>query len=304
MASVTKGTEILDAAIERKPKLTSPYVHSDAVRELWKNGMPSGDSTGWASLDKYYTVLPGQMTIVTGWPGSGKSEFIDALLLNLSRRNWKIAVFSFENQPVAFHITKMLEKISGKPFGAGPNERISEAELCELTEELHQSFAFTEATSGSFSLKDILDAAREFLIKFPDSKRGVVIDPWNEMEHWRPNGQSETEYISQALSSVRNWARINQVHVWIVAHPQKVRREEGKLPVPRPDMISGSQHWWNKADCALTVWRDAEFPDSQEVDIHIQKVRFKHIGRPGMITLRYDRVTGRYHENTFTYRGE
>jgi twinkle protein len=61
-------------------------------------------------------------------------------------------------------------------------------------------------------------------------------------------------------------------------------------------MISGSQHWWNKADCALTVWRDSEYPDSQEVDIHIQKVRFKHIGRPGMVTLRYDRVTGRYHE--------
>lgn len=299
MANANRGLQMLDAAIERKPKLTSPYVHSDAVLDLWRNGMPSGDKTGWASLDKYYTVLPGQMTIVTGWPGSGKSEFIDALLLNLSRQNWKIAVFSFENQPVHFHVTKMLEKIAGKPFGRGPTERITEKEICELTEELHQSFAFTETTSGSFSLKDVLDAAQEFLIKFPDAKRGVVIDPWNELEHWRAGNQSETEYISQALSTVRNWARINQVHVWIVAHPQKVRREEGKLPVPRPDMISGSQHWWNKADCALTVWRDSEFPDSNDVDIHIQKVRFKHIGRPGMVTLKYDRVTGRYHESTW-----
>jgi twinkle protein len=297
MANASKGAAMLDAAIERKPHLTSPYAHVDAVYEMYRNGMPSGDKTGWASLDKYYTVLPGQMTIVTGWPGSGKSEFIDALLLNLSRNNWKIAVFSFENQPVHFHVTKMLEKIAGKPFGAGPTERITEAEIGELTEELHQSFAFTETTSGSFSLKDVLDAAQEFLIKFPDAKRGVVIDPWNELEHWRSSSQSETEYISQALSTVRNWARINQVHVWIVAHPQKVRREEGKLPVPRPDMISGSQHWWNKADCALTVWRDSEFPDSQDVDIHIQKIRFKHIGRPGMVTLKYDRITGRYHDS-------
>jgi len=296
MANATRGAAMLDAAIERKPRLTSPYAHADAVYEMYRNGMPSGDKTGWASLDKYYTVLPGQMTIVTGWPGSGKSEFIDALLLNLSRNNWKIAVFSFENQPVHFHVTKMLEKISGKPFGRGPTERITETEIAELTEELHQSFAFTETTSGSFSLKDVLDAAQEFLIKFPDAKRGVVIDPWNELEHWRSSNQSETEYISQALSTVRNWARINQVHVWIVAHPQKVRREEGKLPVPRPDMISGSQHWWNKADCALTVWRDSEYPDSQDVDIHIQKIRFKHIGRPGMVTLKYDRITGRYHD--------
>jgi hypothetical protein len=39
-----------------------------------------------------------------------------------------------------------------------------------------------------------------------------------------------------------------------------------------------------------------ENPEDQNVDIHVQKVRFKHVGRPGVVTLRYDRVTGRYHE--------
>jgi twinkle protein len=114
------------------------------------------------------------------------------------------------------------------------------------------------------------------LSKFPDSPRGVIIDPWNEIEHTR-GGMSETDYISKSLSTVRNWARLNNVHVWIVAHPAKQRREEGKLPVPRPDMISGSVHWWNKADNAIAVARDY---DSEEdlVDIYIQKVRFKHVG--------------------------
>jgi hypothetical protein len=36
--------------------------------------------------------------------------------------------------------------------------------------------------------------------------------------------------------------------------------------------------------------------DDPNVDIHIQKIRFKHIGRPGIVQLRYDRVTGRYFE--------
>ena len=285
---------MLDAEIEKKPRLETPLSHSEEVLKLHRNGMPSGDKTGWEELDKHYTVLPGQLTIITGWPSSGKSEFADALLMNLSRRGWKFAVFSFENQPVSFHIAKMLEKIAGKPFGLGRNERISEDELNELTDELGQSFAFTGFTSGSFKLKDVLDAAQVHLVKFPESNRGVIIDPWNELEHWRAPEQSETEYISQALSAVRNWARLNGVHVWIVAHPQKVKREDGKLPVPRPDMISGSQHWWNKADCCLTVWRGNEEPMNQEVEIHVQKVRFKHIGRPGMVVLHYDRVTGRY----------
>jgi len=297
MADREKGAAMLDAEIERKPRLESPISHSGEVLDLWRNGMPSGDTTGWNSLDNHYTVLPGQITIVTGWPGSRKSEFVDALLINLSHKGWKFAVFSFENQPVSFHITKMLEKIAGKPFGLGRNERISEDELNELTDELGQAFAFTGCTSGSFKLKDVLDAAQVHLEKFPESKRGVVIDPWNELEHWRSLSQSETEYISQALSTVRNWARLNKVHVWLVAHPQKMRRNnEGKLPVPRPDMISGSQHWWNKADCCLTVWRNNDEPMSQDVEVHIQKVRFKHIGRPGMVVLTYDRVTGKYYE--------
>ncbi len=61
-------------------------------------------------------------------------------------------------------------------------------------------------------------------------------------------------------------------------------------------MISGSQHWWNKADCAITVWRDMENLDRAEVDVHIQKIRFKHIGKPGLVSLTYDRITGRYSE--------
>ena len=35
---------------------------------------------------------------------------------------------------------------------------------------------------------------------------------------------------------------------------------------------------------------------TQDVDIYVQKVRFKHIGRQGLVTLGYDRVTGRYHD--------
>jgi twinkle protein len=133
-------------------------------------------------------------------------------------------------------------------------------------------------------------------MELEDRKRGLVIDPWNELEHWRPANLTETEYISKQLQLVRNWARANSVHVWIVAHPKNTPRENGKLPIPRPDMIAGSQHWWNKADFAITVWRDMENQDVQNVDIHVQKVRFKHIGRPGVVTLKWDRITGRYFE--------
>lgn len=44
-------------------------------------------------------VVPGELTIVTGVPNSGKSEWIDALLCNLNRSvGWKFALCSMENR--------------------------------------------------------------------------------------------------------------------------------------------------------------------------------------------------------------
>lgn len=303
MANAERGAAMLDEAAARKPRVFGPALKVDALRALWEKGLPPGDRTGWPSIDKHYTVAPGQFTVLTGWPGSGKSEWLDALLVNLSRQGWKFAIFSPENMPLELHISKLMEKLAGKPFGAGPTPRLTLDELDEYNDELEQAFRFVETGTDALTASEVIAAVEPALKGFgAECKRGLVIDPWNELEHWRPGGMSETEYVSHTLSTVRNWARKNSVHVWIVAHPQKMRREDGKLPVPRPDMISGSSHWWNKSDCALTVWRDLENPDSRSVDIYIQKVRFKHIGRPGLVNLDYDRVTGRYREPAMALR--
>jgi twinkle protein len=283
----------------------SPLELSERAKKLWHDGLPSGDKTGWPSVDRHYTVVPGQLTILTGWPGSGKSEWLDALLLNLARLGWRFSIFSPENQPVELHIAKFLEKFHGKPFGHGPTERMSVDELTEGLTEFEDWFSFIVPSRSAddrttFGVEEILKACEAHFRmqgtwRNREVKKGLVIDPWNELEHLRPKELSETEYISQTLSRIRGWARASSVHVWIVAHPQKLRRDEaGKLPVPKPDSISGSQHWWNKADNAITVWRPLDEPMKPEVQIHVQKVRFKHVGRPGVIDLTYDRVTGRY----------
>lgn len=293
MANADKGREILDAGIERKPRLRSAREFSEAVHELHRKGMPAGDRTGWANVDELYTVAPGQMTIVTGWPSSGKSEWLDAMLMNLSRQGWRFAMFSFENQPVEIHVSKMLEKATGKPFRVGPHTRLTSDEVTEAIDEISQRFMFTDVTSGSISVQECLEAATPFLKQH--EKRGIVIDPWNELEHWIPQGMTETQYISSTLSMVRSWARMNKIHVWIVAHPAKViRGQDGKLPVAKPDMIAGSQHWWNKADCCISIFRDFTQPDIRQIEVHVQKVRFKHVGKIGMTTLLYNIVNGRY----------
>lgn len=267
------------------------------LRELWNAGLVPGDPTGWPTVDEHFTVAPGLVTVVTGWPGSGKSEWVDALAMNLLPAGWAVAYYSPENLPIEVHLSKLVEKVSGRPFGRGPTQRIAEEDADEIAAlQLGERVAFMDPGDDPLHLGEIMDSSMiHFAQQPPDAKRLLVIDPWNEVKHLRVPGEPETDYVSQALGHVRRWARAENVHVLLVAHPAKQPRENGKLPVPKPDMIAGSQHWWNKADQCITVWRDSS-AETQEVQIHVQKVRFKHHGRVGMVPLAYDRVTGRYHE--------
>jgi twinkle protein len=263
---------------------------------LWASGLVPGDSTGWDCIDELYTVAPGLVTVVTGWPGSGKSEWVDAVAMNLVKQDWAVVYYSPENLPIEQHLSKLAEKWTGKPFGKGPTPRMSYGEADDAAGELGDRVCFIESTDKALDIGEIVGQASEHFQSMPQGvKFALVIDPWNELDHGRPKDATETEYISQALGFVRRWARQWNAHVFIIAHPAKQPREQGKLPVPRPDMIAGSQHWWNKADQAVTVWRSYD-TESQDVEIHVQKIRFKHHGRVGMATLKYDRVTGRYHE--------
>jgi len=62
----------------------------------------------------YLQVVPGELTIVTGLSNSGKSEWLDALTVNLAQENgWNIAVCSLENTPKE-HGRKLMEKYLGE----------------------------------------------------------------------------------------------------------------------------------------------------------------------------------------------
>lgn len=293
----THGAERLRACLEQaQPFPVQDVINvadiAESVCTRYASAPAKGLSTGWATVDQFYTVEPGQLTIVTGIPSSGKSEWLDALALNLAAQHgWRFALCSPENTPIETHCAKLVEKHVGKPFWVGPSVRMSPLELGHGLEWLseHVTFILPEET---LTIQGVLERAA-ILVRRKGIK-GLIIDPFNEFDHTRDRGCTETEYIGQVLGTMKRWARKHGVHVWLVAHPQKLyRRDDGTYPVPTPYDISGSSHFRNKADNCITVWRDMENPDVP-VQIHVQKVRFKHIGSVGMAELAWQRASGRY----------
>jgi hypothetical protein len=275
---------------------------ADRVRKLYRSGMPGGVSTGIPALDWHYTVKPGQFTVVTGIPTHGKTAVLDCILHNLADlHNWRIAVTSIENQPLERHAAQLLSLYMGKPFGKGDVKRMSESEMDEGLEWLSEHFVFVLPEDGSRTVSGILDCV-DWIDATDFKTQGIVIDPWNELEHKRPAGLTETEYVSQSLTRMRGFARQKEKHLWLVAHPTKLQKEPKtqNYPVPTLYDISGSAHFRNKCDVGLSVWRDV-LNEGSATQVHVQKVRFRECGKPGKVDLYFDITNGRFTDTPPVY---
>ncbi|CAM8893854.1 unnamed protein product [Rhodiola kirilowii] len=260
-------------------------------------GYEIGLSTGWKSLNELYNIVPGELTVVSGVPNSGKSEWIDALLCNLNKSaGWKFALCSMENK-VREHARKLLEKRIKKPFfdtryGASV-ERISIDDLEEGKKWLSDTFYLIRCENDSLpNIKWVLELAKAAVLRH--GVRGLVIDPYNELDHQRPGNQTETEYVSQMLTMVKRFAQHHSCHVWFVAHPRQLHSWVGSPPNLYD--ISGSAHFINKCDNGIVIHRnrDANAGPLDQVQVCVRKVRNKVVGTIGDAFLTYNRVTGEY----------
>jgi len=277
---------------ERKTCVIDSANIRTKLMDIYNDGYIKGNSTGWSNLDCFYSVIKGQFTVVTGMPSHGKSEFVDALLMNLAKKqNWRFAVFAPENYPVEMHYHKLIEKYICKPFTHGEG-RMSVEEMDAAIDFIDEHFYFIDATEDEINLDSVLSEAQQLITN--KQIDGLVLDPFNEIELDRPKDQSATEYIGKCLRISRKFARRNNIHLWIVAHPTKMQKDrDGNYPVPELYDIEGSAHWRNKADNGICVHRDFL---NDTTAIHIQKIKYRYCGRPGTIHLKYDVQSGGYYE--------
>ena len=227
------------------------------VLNIYSGNIQRPISTGFPNLDEYYQVMSGTFALVTGIPNHGKSNFLDHLAINLMKKHdWKFAVFSPEHS-TPNHIRRLSEKIVEKPFDVGPNVRMSKEELTQAMDALDEYFYFMESEDQIPSIDWLLSKCKSAVLRF--GCRGIIIDPYNEIDATRGEGKREDEHIRDLISKCKSFCRSHNVSMWMVAHPAKMRRDEtGAYPPPSLYDVSGSAHWNNMADVGLVVHRDFE----------------------------------------------
>lgn len=262
------------------------------VMDFYENGYPQGLKTHIPGFDDLLTFVPGQLTVVTGIPGAGKSEFVDYLMASLTKfHNWSWGICSFETPP-AFHVTKLAEKFSGKAFDhrKDPNNRMNKIEFERAIALIDRHYHFINLSLIDVTMDGLLKKAEELVQR--KGINGLLFDPWNCIEH-KYDGESETKYVLTCLNKLLNFLDKYKVHCFLVAHPTKLQKDRntGKYEVPTLYNISGSAHFFNRTHNGIAVWRDFQ---TGMVDVHVQKVKFSWLGKLGNCSFRYDTLTRQY----------
>jgi twinkle protein len=233
--------------------------------------------TGIPGLDRHYRVRMGDLCVMTGVPGHGKSTFVnDVLCRMVTEYGWRVAIASFEQHPQADHRRALREWFCKGPTHDGFGHLIvGDDYLAEADAWIDEHFVFIVPSDDDLAnLEWTLEKCAAAVMRH--GVRMVVIDPWNELDHDKPHDVSLTEYTGKAIKEFKRLARSLDVHVIVVAHPTKLAGGE------RPGLysISDSAHWANKPDVGVVIWK----PDieSEVAEVHVVKSRYHdQIGTPG-----------------------
>ena len=179
-------------------------------------------------------------------------------------------------------------KVVGKPFGDGPTPRMTRTERDTGMEFLSEHVY--PIVPEEPSLEAIIDAAKVLVRR--NGVNALLLDPWNEMIHSAGKNELLTNATNREVRLLKEFGHTYDVHSIGVVHPRKPQPQNGAL-VPKPYDAADSAAFFNKADNFLAVGRD-KTKDDGIVEVHVQKVRFRHLGTLGVCSFGWDKVTGRY----------
>lgn len=292
------GKESLENCLRnaKEVKVDGIFSLNDYEEELdaiYQHGLKKGFLVGHPNFDALCSFETKRLAIVTGIPGSGKSEFIDEMCVRFNiMYDFKIAFFSPENMPLEYHAVKLIEKLCGKRLQLVDTngESITLAQYAHAKNYYRDNF-FHILPDDGYTIDNILAKAK-YLVR----RRGIrvlVIDPFNRIESEQSSKESETQYISRVLDRLTNFAQQNDVLVFLMAHPTKIRKDNGNGGIPTMYDINGSANFYNKADYGIIVHRERDENKNYTL-VRVEKVKFRHLGSPGDATFKFNVINGRY----------
>lgn len=234
----------------------------------------------------------GGLIIVTGVPGTGKTDFLNFLTMSfLNVRRSHVCYCSFET-PDKFRHAGDLTQIWA---GGTDLSLLSPEEVAPFTQTVISHITHIRMRRESPTPEAVLRKTEKVLALHP-SLEYLVIDPYLFLSVTTGKNITETDAIKTMLVTLQDWAHDHRIWIFLVAHPRKLKKEDGTSELEEIDMytIAGSANWANVADFVLSLKRVVK-GSSDYTRLSVLKVRDQKICTPGDVF--YNRqACGRYDE--------
>ena len=245
----------------------------DEITDFVRNGFKKGFQVGLSNFDEIFSTYTGQFITVTGIPSSGKSDFVDQMVVGYNQNyGWKTAFASPENVPTYLHAHKLMRKVwQGMPS----KEDLGGDKWNQVADHCNSNFFHIDMER--YTLESVLKKGAE-LVK----RKGIkclVIDPFNKVRDIDCKTEDVNRYTMEYLSKIEIFAKKYDVLVFIVAHPTKMYKDkDGKIEEPTMYNIKGGGEWYDASYHGLLVHRDYE---NKTVKAKVLKVKFQNLGENG-----------------------
>ncbi len=270
-----EGKEALKARISKARPVPLENVTTfrdieDDITDFVENGFKPGFQIGLENFDEIFSTYTGQFITVTGIPSSGKSDFVDQMVVGYNQNySWKTAFASPENHPTYLHAHKLMRKV----WGDMPNKGdIGGNKWNQVADHINDNFFFIDMER--YTLESVLRKGAE-LVK----RKGIkclVIDPYNKVRDVDCQTEDVNRYTMEYLTKIEIFAKKYDVLVFIVAHPTKMyKNNEGKIDEPTMYNIKGGGEWYDASYHGLLVHRDYE---KKNTKVKVLKVKFQNLG--------------------------
>ncbi len=275
---IEHGTEALRDAVNKARPVPLENVSTlkdieDELKDFVKNGFKPGFQIGLKNFDSIFSTYTGQFITVTGIPSSGKSDFVDQMVVGYNQLyGWKTAYASPENQPVYLHAHKLMRKHWQDMPRVGD---IGGNKWEQVTDHVNDNYYFIDM--DKYNLDAVLRKGAE-LVK----RKGIkclVLDPFNKIRDTNAHSDDVNRYTMDYLAKIEAFCKKYDVLTFIVAHPTKMYKgQDGKIEEPTMYNIKGGGEWYDASYHGLLVHRDY---DAKTTKVKVLKVKFQNLGENG-----------------------